>query len=110
MTMQTYADLITAALRNPRAALCERPTLPTRAETCAKCAQPATVYALDGTPLCSGCGVAHYCGDYIEQLWASVKEDLITWDELRALTADYLREQAPIPIVGKGDADAPIHR
>ncbi len=36
--------------------------------------------------------------EYIDNLWASVKEGLITWPELRDLQAVYLRDQRPIPL------------
>jgi len=36
--------------------------------------------------------------EYIAGLWASVKEGLITWAELRDLQATYLRDQAPVPL------------
>ena len=36
--------------------------------------------------------------EYIDNLWASVKEGLITWAELNALQAVYLRDQRPIPL------------
>ena len=36
--------------------------------------------------------------EYIDNLWASVKKGLITWPELNALQAVYLRDQRPIPL------------
>lgn len=36
--------------------------------------------------------------EYIDNLWASVKEGLITWPELNDLQAVYLRDQRPIPL------------
>ena len=36
--------------------------------------------------------------EYIAGLWASVKEGLITWAELNALQAVYLRDRRPIPL------------
>lgn len=36
--------------------------------------------------------------DYIENLWQSVNEGLITWGELRDLQAAYLRDHAHVPL------------
>lgn len=36
--------------------------------------------------------------EYIDNLWKAVKAKLITWPELNALQATYLRDQRPIPL------------
>lgn len=36
--------------------------------------------------------------EYIENLWQSVREGLITWQELADLQATYLRDRQPVSV------------